>query len=294
MKHHHVALSLRRFASAVAAAQVKVEAAQLAANALKHSYNSNNSRCDAEPWTQQYCAAAADGWLAYLMADDELSTATAALAAVTAGPVAGRLAAARAEMTAAQQAVSEVIAGDLWVGREAAFDAWMVAEDAANAVADKGSEGAALTAANAALRSTQQALSAVNSDSSPEWQALSAAVTGFKVATARVHAARAAATLGGTTQQLAVTELRKALADVATGSFLNMSSLYVNFTLNKSSVMLYAYYGMTVFGQRMSGNFAIDVNNSPQELKLMVMDVLVGDVLRAVKTAYKDTQQFLL
>jgi hypothetical protein len=228
------------------------------------------------------------------MADDELSTATAALAAVTAGLVAGRLAAARAAMTATQQAVSEVIAGSLWVSREAAFDALLVAEDAANAVADKGSEGVVLSAANAGLRSTQQALSAVNSEASPEWQALSAAVAGFKVATARLHAAQAAATLGAAPQQLAVAGLRKALSDVATGNFLSMSSLYVNFTLNKSSVMLYAYYGMTVFGQRMSGNFAIDVNNSPQELKLMVVDVLVGDALRAVKTAYKETQQFLL
>jgi hypothetical protein len=283
-----------RFSSAIAAAQIKVEAAQMAANELKHKYNSNNSRCDAEPWTQQYCAAAADGWLAYQMADDELSAATAALAAVTAGPVAAQLAAARAEVTATQQAVSDVIAGSLWGSREAAFDALMAAEDAASAVADKGSEGAALSAANAELRATQQSLSAVNSESSPEWQALSAAVAGFKVATARVHAAEAAAALSGTAQQLAVAGLRKALADMATGSYLIMSSLYVNFTLQKSSVMLYAYYGMTVLGQRMTGNFAIDVNNSPQELKLMVLDVLVGDALRAVKTAYNDTKQILL
>jgi hypothetical protein len=258
-------------------------------------YNSNNSRCDAEPWTQQYCAAAADGWLAYQLADDELSAAAAALSAVTAGPAATRLAAARADLTAAQQAASEVTIGSLWTSREAAFVAWMAAEEAANAVASKGPEGAALTDANAALRATQQALSAVNSDTSPEWQALSAAVTGVKVATARVNAAQAAAKLGGTAQQLAAEGLRKALADVATGNFLAMSSLYVNFTMQKGSVMLYAYYGMSVLGQRMTGNFAIDVNNSsPQELKVMVLDVLAGEALRAVKTAYKETQQFLL
>ncbi|WIA21911.1 hypothetical protein OEZ85_004279 [Tetradesmus obliquus] len=62
----------------------------------------------------------------------------------------------------------------------------------------------------------------------------------------------------------------------------------------KSSVMLYAYYGMTAFGQRLTGNFAVDVNDSPQELKLMVLDVLAGEVLRVVKSTYKDTQQFLL
>lgn len=232
--------------------------------------------------------------MAYQTADDTLSAAAAALTAVTAGPTADRLAAARAAMIAAQQAASEVTSGSLWSNREAALVAWMAAEEAANAVADKGTEGAALADANAALRAAQQALTAVNADTSAEWQALSAAVTGVKVATARMNAAQAAVKLGGAAQQLAVEGLRKALADVATGNFLSLSSLYVNFTLQKSSVTLYAYYGMTVFGQRMSGNFAIDVNNSPQELKLMVLDVLVGEALRAVKTAYKNTQQFLL
>lgn len=284
----------RRYSAAVAAAQTKVEAAQLAANQLRSMYNSNNSRCDAQPWTQQYCAAAADGWLAYQMADDELSTAAAALAAVAEGPAAAELAAARADLIAAQQAVSEVATGSLWGSHEAALVSWMAAEEAANAVADKGAEGAALSAANAALRVAQQALSAVNSDTSTEWLALSAAVTGVKVAAAGVHAAQAAAKLGAAAQQLAVEGLRKALADVATGNFITMNSLYVNFKLQKSSVMLYAYYGMTAFGQRLTGNFAVDVNDSPQELKLMVLDVLAGEVLRAVKSTYKDTQQFLL
>lgn len=93
--HCLLLMSASRFSSAMAAELLSVEVAQTAVNELKSSYNLNNSRCDAESWTQQYCAAAATSWAAYQTADNQLAAATASLAGVAKGPSATQLAEAR-------------------------------------------------------------------------------------------------------------------------------------------------------------------------------------------------------
>lgn len=187
------------------------------------------------------------------------------------------------------------VAGTPWEKRSAAYEAWAAAKDAANALSETGSQGKALEAANTALREAQQGLVAAVSEGSEHWMALSTATGDFKAAVAKLQAAQVAAKSTIEARQLAADAVKQALADIAGETFMQLSSFTVNFALQNTSVVLYVYYDITVLGQQMVGNFAIDVNASPQqEMKLMLVDLMAGEALRAVNAVHTDIQPFMV